>query len=160
MSTITSVSQLPAPAPLRLPGDDRVRAVVRFYESLRPSSVAEIERLYTPDAFFKDPFNEVHGTAAIRRIFVHMFDQVDLPRFVVDSAACEGDTAFIGWTMSFRRRGRPDHEQTIRGCTALRFDAAGRVSWHRDYWDAAEELYEKLPLLGALMRWLRRRLAA
>ena len=26
---------------------------------------------------------------------------------------------------------------------------------HRDYWDAAEELYEKLPLLGALMRWLK-----
>jgi steroid delta-isomerase len=27
---------------------------------------------------------------------------------------------------------------------------------HRDYWDAAEELYEKLPLVGALMRWLKR----
>jgi steroid delta-isomerase len=26
---------------------------------------------------------------------------------------------------------------------------------HRDYWDAAEELYEKLPVLGALMRWLK-----
>ena len=31
---------------------------------------------------------------------------------------------------------------------------------HRDYWDAAEELYEKLPVLGALMRLLRRKLAA
>jgi steroid Delta-isomerase len=27
---------------------------------------------------------------------------------------------------------------------------------HRDYWDAAEELYEKLPILGGLMRWLKR----
>jgi steroid delta-isomerase len=27
---------------------------------------------------------------------------------------------------------------------------------HRDYWDAAEELYEKLPA-GRLMRWLKRR---
>jgi hypothetical protein len=27
---------------------------------------------------------------------------------------------------------------------------------HRDYWDAAEELYEKLPLLGSLMRWWKR----
>jgi hypothetical protein len=25
-----------------------------------------------------------------------------------------------------------------------------------DYWDAAEELYEKLPVLGGLMRWLKR----
>jgi len=28
---------------------------------------------------------------------------------------------------------------------------------HRDYWDAAGELYAKLPLIGAVMRWLRRR---
>ena len=36
----------------------------------------------------------------------------------------------------------------------------GRVVAHRDYWDAAEELYEKLPVLGALMRLLKRRLRA
>ena len=33
----------------------------------------------------------------------------------------------------------------------------GRIVMHRDYWDVAEELYEKLPLIGALMRWLKRR---
>jgi len=38
-----------------------------------------------------------------------------------------------------------------------RFAPDGRIAMHRDYWDAAEELYEKLPLLGSLMRWLRRR---
>jgi hypothetical protein len=31
------------------------------------------------------------------------------------------------------------------------------VSEHRDYWDAAEELYEQIPVLGAVMRWLKRR---
>jgi hypothetical protein len=36
-------------------------------------------------------------------------------------------------------------------------DEAGRITVHRDYWDAAEELYEKLPLVGRLMRWLKRR---
>ncbi|MGO1254794.1 MAG: nuclear transport factor 2 family protein, partial [Alcaligenes aquatilis] len=30
----------------------------------------------------------------------------------------------------------------------------------RDYWDAAEELYAKLPLLGLLMRWLRRKVSS
>ena len=32
--------------------------------------------------------------------------------------------------------------------------------WQRDYWDAAEELYEKLPIVGTLMRWLKRRAAS
>ena len=35
-----------------------------------------------------------------------------------------------------------------------------QVNYHRDYWDAAEELYMKLPVLGMLMRGLRRALAA
>ena len=45
----------------------------------------------------------------------------------------------------------------IDGASVLHFDATGRVDRHRDYWDAAEELYEKLPAVGALMRWLKRR---
>lgn len=137
-----------------------MQTLVRFYESLQPASVERIEALYTNDAYFKDPFNEVRGHAAIERIFEHMFEQVDEPRFAVESAVCEGDAAFLGWTMTYRRRGRHGPDESIRGCSALRFDAQGRVAWHRDYWDAAEELYEKVPLLGALMRALRRRLAA
>ena len=43
------------------------------------------------------------------------------------------------------------------GASHLVFDAQGLVVLHRDYWDAAEELYEKLPLVGSLMRWLKRR---
>jgi len=44
----------------------------------------------------------------------------------------------------------------VRGASHLRFDAAGKVVLHRDYWDAAEELYAKLPVLGGLMRYLKR----
>jgi hypothetical protein len=46
---------------------------------------------------------------------------------------------------------------TIRGATHLRFAADGRIRYHRDYWDAAEELYAKLPVIGAMTRLLQRR---
>jgi len=36
-------------------------------------------------------------------------------------------------------------------------DDQSRISLQRDYWDAAEELYEKLPWVGSLMRWLKKR---
>jgi hypothetical protein len=45
----------------------------------------------------------------------------------------------------------------IRGGSHLKYATDGRIALHRDYWDAAEELYEKLPGLGSLMRWLKRR---
>jgi hypothetical protein len=37
--------------------------------------------------------------------------------------------------------------------------AAGLVILHRDYWDAAEELLQKLPIVGAPIRWLRKKFA-
>ena len=44
------------------------------------------------------------------------------------------------------------------GASALRFAADGRVTYHRDYWDAAGELYAKLPLVGPLLRFLARKM--
>ena len=88
-----------------------------------------------------------------------MFEQVDQPRFTLDDALVDGNQAFLTWLFHFRRKGSPE-EMCVRGGTHLRFDGTGRVVLHRDYWDAAEELYEKLPLLGSLMRWLKRRAAA
>ena len=56
------------------------------------------------------------------------------------------------------KRWRQD-EQFIHGASHRRFATDGRVVYHRGYWDVAEELYEKLPVLGILMRWLKRQAA-
>lgn len=128
-----------------------------FYQSLTPASLAVLDEHYAADARFKDPFNEVTGTAAIRHIFAHMFATTDVPRFVVTDCIEQGEQAMLGWEFHFALRGRA---LTVRGVTHLRFDADGRVVLHRDYWDAAEELYEKLPVVGGLMRALKRRLSA
>lgn len=135
--------------------------IVRFYESIAPADLDRLESLYAADARFKDPFNEVTGVPAIRRVFEHMFEQLAAPRFVVRERILQGDSAFLVWDFDFElRTGRPAGPMRIRGGTHLRFDVDGRVVLHRDYWDAAEELYEKLPLIGAAMRWMRRRGAA
>ena len=137
---------------------------IHFFESISLDSVAQIAQLYAPKAFFKDPFNEVSGVPAIQKIFAAMFSQVDHPSFKVVSAVAQSQAvgldqeAFLTWEFYFTmRRFRVGQRQTIRGATHLKFDAAGLIIYHRDYWDAAEELYEKLPVLGSLMRWLKRR---
>jgi ketosteroid isomerase-like protein len=132
--------------------------VQRYFETLSPERLAALGEVYAEQARFKDPFNEVQGVAAIRAIFEHMYRELGAPRFEVTEALGAGDQAFLTWNFRFSHPRLPG-EQLIRGATHLRFDADGRVTLHRDYWDAAEELYEKLPLVGALMRLLRRRAA-
>jgi hypothetical protein len=98
----------------------------------------------------------VRGLAPITRIFEHMVAQVTTPRFVVTLQMSQGNDAFLTWNFLFRMKRDSADEHCIRGATHLRFNANGLVDFHRDYWDAAEELYEKLPLLGVLMRLLKR----
>jgi steroid delta-isomerase len=136
----------------------RVRRTIDFFERLSPADIAQIPTHYTEDAFFKDPFNEVRGHAAIGRIFEHMFVALNGPRFVITDCVEQGEGCFLVWEFRFRmQRFDTQTEQVIRGGSHLKYAADGRIAWHRDYWDAAEELYEKLPGLGALMRWLKRR---
>jgi ketosteroid isomerase-like protein len=137
-----------------------VAAVVALFERLAPGDLPQLGLVYDDQARFKDPFNTVQGLAAIRRIFSHMFETLDGPRFAIVSCVADADDAFLTWDFHFRRRGAGNRPMTIHGASHLRFGADGRVTLHRDYWDAAEELYEKLPLLGTLMRWLKRRAAA
>ncbi len=138
--------------------DARLEHLVRFFETISPRTVREqLSSVYAADASFKDPFNEVQGHAAIAAIFTHMFEQVDAPMFVVTTHVLQGDQAFLTWDFLFTMKRFSKDVQCIRGATHVVFDEMGMVCVHRDYWDAAEELYEKLPVLGALMRWLKRR---
>ena len=144
-----------------MPTCEAAQAIVDLFENLKPEDLARLGQYYAPDAYFKDPFNEVRGVPAIQKIFAHMFEQLHEPRFVIADRVVQGRQAFITWRFDFRRTGPATSEvRTIRGATHLLLDEQGRITSHRDYWDAAEELYEKLPVLGALMRWLRRRLSA
>ena len=135
----------------------RVAQIVDYFEGLRPSDLDRLDQFYSDDAWFKDPFNEVIGVAAIRLIFEHMFKQLDEPRFVITKVFESTDSAVLVWEFHFRMRRFDRRNQCIRGCSHLSFDAGQLIKRHRDYWDAAEELYEKLPVLGGLMRWLKRR---
>jgi len=135
----------------------QVDALAGYFESLTRQSVSDLPRFYATDCRFRDPFNDVRGIAALATIFTHMFDTLDAPRFIVRDRVVEGDRVLLTWDFEFRFRSwRPQVTQRIHGASLIIFNDAGLVREHRDYWDAAEELYEKLPLIGALLRWFKR----
>ena len=131
--------------------------LVQFYETISLTSVrTRLGHIYAPTASFKDPFNEVTGLADISAIFEHMFEQVDAPRFVVKARVLQNGQAFITWDFIFGIKRSSRAALCVRGATHLLFDADGKVTLHRDYWDAAEELYEKFPVVGGFMRLLKK----
>ena len=135
-------------------------ALCDYFEKLSADTLGELDAHYAVDAWFKDPFHEVTGVADIRTILRHTFDKLPGARFRVTRRFPGDDRhAVILWEMDFVM---PITRQptTISGATHLTFDATGKVTRHRDYWDAAEELYARLPVLKWLMRGLARQAAA
>ncbi len=140
------------------PDEMRVERVVHYFETLSAATVAHIGRLYAPQARFVDPFNDVVGLHGIGGVFNHMFTTLDDPRFVITSRVVQGQQCFLTWDFQFQfKTFKKDQLQTIRGGSHLVFGPDGLVTLHRDYWDAAAELYEKLPVVGGLMRWIKKR---
>ena len=134
--------------------------LVEYWQTLTPQSVHKIAAVYATEATFRDPFNDVRGIEKIHRIFADMFVRLDAPTFTIIETIEQSHGALLIWDFNFRLKSlKPQLTRRIHGASHIRFDADGRVAYHRDYWDAAGELYEKLPLLGALMRWLRNRMA-
>ena len=141
-----------------LPIEHAITRVVTLFEHLSPADLPELGRYYAPQTQFKDPFNEVQGLDAVQRIFAHMFTALHEPRFVVTTRVVQGQQCFLTWEFLFRFKSfQQDTQQTVRGASHLVLDEQGLITLHRDYWDAAEEMYEKFPLVGGLMRWLKKR---
>jgi hypothetical protein len=134
--------------------------LVDYWQTLTPAAVADIDSVYAEDAYFRDPFNEVTGLEKIRHIFADMFVRLDAPRFTIIETIEEPHGAILIWDFTFRLKTlKPELARCIHGTSHIRFAADGRVQYHRDYWDAAGELYEQLPLVGSLMLWLKKRLS-
>ncbi|SEP58336.1 SnoaL-like domain-containing protein [Ectothiorhodospira magna] len=137
-----------------------VRRYVEFFTRLQEPDLERLDTLFTPDARFKDPFNDVMGVEQIAAVFHHMFQQCPAPRFHVHGWAIQGNTVFLHWRFLDREddaagRWRLD----VDGVSRVLFNEEGKVFSHIDYWDPAEHLYEQLPLVGSLLRFIRRRIA-
>lgn len=134
-----------------------IDAYLQFFETLAPASLDQLAAVYTEDARFADPFSDVRGVEAIRRVFEHMFEYAPDARFTVHDSAWSGERWFLYWTMEFTGRG--GQPWRITGTSRVAINDDGRVIEHLDYWDSGQQFYGRLPVLGAVIRAIRRRMA-
>ncbi|RAH36879.1 MULTISPECIES: nuclear transport factor 2 family protein [unclassified Halomonas] len=140
--------------------DPDLEAFCAFYNKLDKSCTKNLYKIYTPDIAFADPLHRIDGLPALEAYFASLYENVTACRFVFHDRQRQGDTAFVTWTMHLaHRRLDGGREITVEGASRLLFagDDTGRVREHRDYFDAGALLYERVPLLGTAIRWLKRR---
>lgn len=133
-----------------------VDAYCAFLESVTPDSLLQLRNLVAEDVHFRDPFNDVTGIDKMLAIFDDMFETIGPCTFDIHERTGDAGHCFITWTLTGTLFGKPWRAD---GASELRFTDQGLLSEHIDYWDAAQGVYEYFPILGRILRMLRRRLA-
>jgi limonene-1,2-epoxide hydrolase len=139
---------------------DFLRQFAHTFASLDKDNLSQLGQLYHHAAVFTDPLHEVRGLDNIHAYFAQMYANVSELHFEFYAFDQTGEgQGYLRWAMRYRHpRLAGGRMIRLEGCSHLLW-SEGKVYQHRDYFDAGALLYEQLPVFGAVIRWLKRRLA-
>ena len=131
-----------------------------FFSDMTVASVrANAAIVYAPDAYLNDNVVGISGVDFITDYFAHAALQADVLDVVFLDVARSKTDYYIRWQMRVDAKALSDGEPVLSyGTTQFRFNREGRVIIHRDFWDSATGIYEHLPYLGPVIKYVHRKL--
>ena len=131
-----------------------------FYRVLNRDSLTSLPEIYSGEVRFIDPVTEHRGIGALTDYFEKLLGGCDECQFNIHNKNMSESAGYVEWTMLIKhpklKRGRAIE---VEGVSVLSI-ADDRITEQRDYYDLGAMMYEHIPLLGSVVAWLRRRLAA
>jgi steroid delta-isomerase len=134
-----------------------LNSYIVFFEQMKREDLVRLPEFFAHQARFKDPFNDVTGVEQISKVFHHMFETLNTPKFIIDEAVLESDVAYIKWKFTGASNAK---QLKLVGVSRVVFNDQGLVLEHVDYWDASEQFYMKLPVIGSILRFIRNQAAS
>ncbi|MDP5209017.1 nuclear transport factor 2 family protein [Microbulbifer sp. 2205BS26-8] len=138
-------------------GQSLIKEVQSYYTDFLVKDPADLAEIYSEDVVFCDPLRRVEGLPSLQAHFSDMSRGLTQCRFQFDKASIDRDSACLPWYMHYAhqslRGGRP---LRLRGCSLLRY--SDKVFYHEDFFDLGAMVYEQVPLLGSLVRFIKARL--
>ena len=141
-------------------GADTVTALKNLWMSHTQVSESGMRSLYDDTVVFRDPANVITGIDRLVEHTLKLYDALESCHFNYIDEVVGEDRAAIRWVMTFvhprLNGGKPVH---VRGMTYIRWQGQNIVE-HEHAFDVGAMFYENVPLLGRLIRGLRKRLTA
>lgn len=129
-----------------------------FYQDVKNPQLHKINEIYSENLCFKDPVHELYGSEALHAYLSEMCLNVQSGRFEYLDQILSENTAYIKWNMHFKHPKLGKNTVTVRGVSQIQFN--DRIYFHEDIYDMGELIYEHVPVLGSVVKKLKKRLAA
>jgi len=140
-----------------VPGSEAERrafgGIQRYFTGMTADSVREqTASVYAPQGYLNDTLVGIDGADRIEAYFSHTMERARVLNVEFLDKAPAGTDWYVRWRMTVAADGLNGGEEVITyGVTQFRFDEAGRVLIHKDFWDSGTGLYEQLPGLGRVI---------
>ncbi len=123
----------------------------KLFEDFRPQAVSDASRwLYAPGVYFNDGFVELKGSDALARYLGRSAEMTAELKVDVEEVLKSDNGVYVRWSMTFTTKS--NLTVVAPGISHLRFNPDGRITYHRDFWDAGSALAELVPFAGAMLR--------
>ncbi|MEP1215988.1 MAG: nuclear transport factor 2 family protein [Marinobacter sp.] len=127
----------------------------QLFNNLCAGNMAELGSVYGDNVRFTDPFATVRGIDELTEYFTGAYANVISCGFDFGDPVISGEDVCIPWVMHLQhKRIRKGKAVSVDGISQLVI-REGCVISHRDYFDVGQLLYENLPVMGGVIRWLR-----
>ncbi len=137
----------------------RQQKINQFFDDLSYEAIDLVDEFYSKDAKFVDPLNEHNGVKAIKDYYANLYQNVDEISFTLKEQVVTGDTHVLPWTMDLKTSAINNGKTIlVEGLSLLKFNAEGKVFYHRDYFDMGEFVYEKIPVLKSIIFYIKKRM--
>ena len=130
-----------------------------FYKELHDSDLSKLGLIYADNVVFKDPVHEIRGLVELEDYFTDLCSDLSSCRFEYLDEMLGERSAYVKWMMHFKHPRLGNRLISVRGVSHIKL-SDNRIEYHEDFYDMGAMLYEQLPLLGNVTRWLRLRLAS
>ncbi|WP_422360036.1 nuclear transport factor 2 family protein [Reichenbachiella sp.] len=112
--------------------------------------------IYSDHVVFKDPIHEIEGVKNLKAYFDKLNDNLIEGSFQFTDESIVDNKAYLSWEMQVKLK-RPKKSIVASGISVLTLE--DKVVHQRDYFDAGEMFYEHIPLLGSILRSLKKKIA-
>lgn len=114
---------------------------------------ANIRSVYANKLYFNDTFKIISDLNELVDYMSESAAHVESTTVDILDVIHSDDDYFIRWSMKMNLsvKGKDIYSHSI-GMTQLRFNQAGKVVFHQDFWDSSEAFFEHLPLMGMILK--------
>jgi limonene-1,2-epoxide hydrolase len=134
-----------------------------LYQQLSDFSAESMAQVYAEEIVFIDPITQHHGLDKVITYYESLLSGLHSCRFTITNLmACQENSDDIDYVLTWQMEViRRPHDKAIEltGITQLKV-LNDRIIYHRDYYDVGQMVYEHIPLLGGLIRLIKRKLMA